>query len=736
MFLLTAVGVLSGGCKTDFPETQVSFENYRTAPGVRLELVASEPLVNAPVSFDFDNRGRVWVLEMPGFMPNVDGTGEDEPNGKIKILEDLDGDGVADHVKVFLDSLVLPRAIALVYGGLLYAEPPNLWFVDINGDKPGARTLVDSLYAPVGNVEHMPNGLLMNIDNWIYSSNGNFRYQRKGGQWLKEPTTYRGQWGITNDNIGRLYYNNNTTQLIGDLVLPNVAIRNPYYTPRESVNRILTKDQRVFPLHPTTVNRGYDAGILDEEGKLVNFTAACSPLVYRGGYFPPDFEENAFVCEPSANLIKRNRLLFSETRTTAERVYEGGEFIASTDEAFRPVRIVGGPDGALYIADMHRGILQHRADITPYYEENIVQKKLDTIMGMGRILRVVYEGKPVPAIPEIEGATSRELVRLLSSNNGWVRDRAQQLLIHRGDGAAVPELRELAMNTQNEIAVLHALHTLNGLNSLSVEFLRGVIPGGTPLIRAHALVLLDQFAATGNVEEMQAQSEELLALADSVTDLYVALSLEKWTSRSPESFIPILLKISARYPDHVIYQEAVVSSLNGVGDLSSVAGATDNAVLREMLTKTLHNRQSENKNPIFVQLGPPQDGRKVGYTMFRTLCASCHGFGGDGITNLAPPLKDSEFVTGPVEQLALIILKGLEGPIHVNGKRYDLTASMPGFENNLTDEQIVDIIEYLRNAFFLTPQFSPKGISVKEVARLRQEHTGVMTEKRLRDIFK
>src|SRR5690606_4670739 len=112
------------------------------------------------------------------------------------------------------------------------------------------------------------------------------------------------------------------------------------------------------------------------------------------------------------------------------------------------------------------------------------------------------------------------------------------------------------MNTQNEIAVLHALHTLNGLNSLSVEFLRGVIPGGTPLIRAHALVLLDQFAATGNVEEMQAQSEELLALADSVTDLYVALSLEKWTSRSPESFIPILLKISARYPDHVIYQEA------------------------------------------------------------------------------------------------------------------------------------------------------------------------------------
>src|SRR5690606_12068057 len=181
------------------------------------------------------------------------GSGEEEPNGKIKILEDRDNDGVVDHVKVFLDSLVLPRAIAHVYGGLLYAEPPNLWFVEIKGDKPGRMTLVDSLYAPVGNVEHMPNGLLMNIDNWIYNSNSNFRYQRQGNQWKKEPTTYRGQWGIDKDNWGRLYYNNNTTQLIGDYVLPNLVMRNPYFEPQEAVNRILTEDQRVFPLHSTTV---------------------------------------------------------------------------------------------------------------------------------------------------------------------------------------------------------------------------------------------------------------------------------------------------------------------------------------------------------------------------------------------------------------------------------------------------------------------------------------------------
>src|SRR5690606_26949709 len=185
----------------------------------------------------------------------------------------------------------------------------------------------------------MPNGLLMNIDNWIYNSNSNFRYQRQGNQWKKEPTTYRGQWGIDKDNWGRLYYNNNTTQLIGDYVLPNLVMRNPYFEPQEAVNRILTEDQRVFPLHSTTVNRGYDDGILDEQGRLVNFTAACSPLVYKGDYFPAEFDQNVFVCEPAANLIKRNVLSFEAVRTTAKRAYEGEEFIASTDEAFRPVKL-------------------------------------------------------------------------------------------------------------------------------------------------------------------------------------------------------------------------------------------------------------------------------------------------------------------------------------------------------------------------------------------------------------
>src|SRR5690606_31749492 len=133
--------------------------------GFEVKLVAAEPLLNSPVAIDFDNRGRIWVLEMPAFMPNVEGEGEDVPTGKVLILEDQDGDGVADVRKVFLDSLVLPRAIALFDGGVLVAAPPSLYYYEIKDDLPVRRVLVDSAYANARDVEHQPNGLLRAMDN-------------------------------------------------------------------------------------------------------------------------------------------------------------------------------------------------------------------------------------------------------------------------------------------------------------------------------------------------------------------------------------------------------------------------------------------------------------------------------------------------------------------------------------------------------------------------------------------
>lgn len=307
VLLFFSAGFLIIGCEPHSnKDSSISFDNYKVADSFEIQMAASEPLIASPVAMAFDNKGRMWVVEMRGFMPNLAGLGDTVPNGRISILEDLDSDGVADHSKVFIDSLVLPRALALVYGGLLYAAPPDLWFAKINNDKPVERILVDSSYAEGGSPEAQPNGLMMGIDNWIYSANSHFRYQLKDGKWRKEPTSFRGQFGITKDNFGRLYYNYNEIQLAGDYVLPNSIINNPYLKPTEAINKILTDDQRVYPLHPTTVNRGYEKGILNKDSLLVAFTAACGPLVYCGDQFPESYNQNVFVCEPQANLVKRD----------------------------------------------------------------------------------------------------------------------------------------------------------------------------------------------------------------------------------------------------------------------------------------------------------------------------------------------------------------------------------------------------------------------------------------------
>src|SRR6188768_1185223 len=136
---------------------------------------------------------------MEGYMPDTLGHGEDQRTGKIVILSDTNKDGVKDKRQVFLDSLVLPRALCLVEDGILIAEPPTLSFVHIVNDRAGKRDMVDDKYTQGGNVEHQPNGLFRALDNWIYSANSGKRYRKQGNKWLIERTHSRGQWGISQD---------------------------------------------------------------------------------------------------------------------------------------------------------------------------------------------------------------------------------------------------------------------------------------------------------------------------------------------------------------------------------------------------------------------------------------------------------------------------------------------------------------------------------------------------------
>ena len=723
--LFTILIIIIGCKKTSYNEPIVSLNKYHIEEGFNLEVIASEPFIEAPVAMDFDNQGRMWVVEMKGYMQNLEGTNQDNPNGTITILEDLDHDGITDHSKIFMDSLVLPRAIAHVYGGLLFAEPPNLWFVDIINDKPENRVLVDSLYSDGGNVEHQPNGLMMHIDNWIYSAKSNFRYQRKNGKWLKEPASFRGQWGISKDNFGRLYYNNNSTQLIGDYVLPNTTIKNPYYKPKAALSKNLTTNQKIYPLHPTSVNRGYQKGVLDKDSLLINVTSACGPLVYRGDKFPETYSENAFVCVPEANLIKRLVLTFKADKITAKQAIPNKEFIASTDEGFRPVNLFNGPDGNMYIVDMHRGIIQDKAFLTPYLQKHYANKKLDTIIGMGRILKVTNKNSSVNEIVDIETLNLPELVDLLNNRNGWLRDRAQQLLIFKKDNAAIPLLEKMAINVTDPIAQIHAFHTLNGLDALKFNLLENIIYSNSQSSSiSHAIVLLEQFASKENFPSLQKITKNLILKNNPEINFYLSSSLGEWIQLSTQQFFSIVLELSNKYKDDAILQEGIINSLRGIEEdflffKNQKTPDILETILSKLLNTTLDNKSKDLKNSIYTTTTIGTDSRTAGYKIFRNYCATCHGIDGNGIDDLAPPLKHSEFVSGSVERLALIILHGLSGTIHINGELYEPNTTMPGLANNpeFTDKDIQSIIDYIKNAF----AEESKSISPKQIKLLRDK---------------
>ena len=549
-----------------------AIKTIKVAPGYRLEIVAADPLVGDPVAATYGPDGRLWVVEMRGFMPNPDGKGEDAKVGMISVLEDTNHDGRMDKRTVFADGLVLPRALALVGDGLLVAEPPHLWyFRDTNGDgKADEKTEVASDYGSAANPEHTANGLLWAMDNWIYSANHNVRYRYLGnGKFAQELTVSRGQWGISQDDNGRLFHNNNSDPLRYDAVPSHYFARNPSLTDPPGVNvGLVPANLRVWPLRVTPgINRGYKS--LDDTGRMTAVTAACAPVIYRGDTMP-GLRGDAFVCEPSGNLIKRITLANKTARSdefAGRNTYEGTEFIASSDERFRPVNLLNAPDGSLQIVDMYRGIIQHRIYLTSYLRKQIEDRGLAEGLGMGRIYRVVPDTKPVKTKTEsfdLAKEPSTQLVSRLASANGWWRDTAQRLLVERKDPATVPVLRALAIDeAASAVGRLHALWTLDGMEKLDRATLRIALRDPDPVVCAAAIRLSEPLLATDDTEIF---NRVISARTDPKAPVAYAIilqqSLSLGASRSAEA-LAALLALAQRYDTRPFVSDSIVSSLAG-----------------------------------------------------------------------------------------------------------------------------------------------------------------------------
>ncbi len=546
-----------------------ALKTFKLAPGFRIELVASEPLVHDPVQIAFDPDGRLWVLEMSGFMPNADGQGEFEKIGKVVVLEDADGDGRMDRRTVFLDGLVMPRAIALVADGVLVAEPPKLWFYKNEGGKAGHRMEVAGDYAAVAdpklgaraNPEHAANGLLWALDNWIYSANHTTRFRLMDGEWQRQPTIFRGQWGIAQDDFGRLVYNSNSDQLRVDLVPSAYLSRNPFVRGAAGVNVQTVKDQEVWPIRMNPgVNRGYRPGQLrTNDWSLATYTAACGPLIYRGDNFPADCQGNAFICEPSGNLVRRNILTEAGGMITARNAYEKAEFLASTDERFRPVNLNTGPDGALYVVDFYRGIIQHRIYLTSYLRQQAEDRGLEKPTGLGRIYRVVHDSKPLGRSPQLAHAGPEQLVQQLSHPNGWWRDTAQRLLVERSTAASLAPLKKLATTGAEPLGRLHALWTLEGMGQLDADTLLAVLRTEPhPKVRAAAIRLCEPFLKTS--EQAQLLPRLLAESNSTAVDVLLQLAFTLGEVKEP-SAEQALAALARDHAGNIYLRDAVLTSL-------------------------------------------------------------------------------------------------------------------------------------------------------------------------------
>ncbi|QRQ99950.1 DUF7133 domain-containing protein [Dyadobacter sandarakinus] len=692
--------------------------------GFEIKLVAAEPLVSAPVAMQFDDQGRMWVVEMTGYMPDTIGTGEDIPNGNIVILADKNQDGTYDERTVVIDSLVLPRAICLIEDGILVAEPTNLWFYEIKNGKAGNRTLVDPKYTEGGNVEHQPNGLLRAMDNWIYNAKSDKRYRRKGDKWLIEHTHFRGQWGICQDNYGRLYYNNNSQNLLGDFFPAGLGAWNKNQRTVAGYNEKSVANNKVYPIHPTPgVNRGYMQNILDDSLRLNDFTAAAGPVIYRGDLFGKNYEFNAFVPEPSANLIKRNILNEKGYVVKGEQAYKGREFLASTDERFRPVSLYNAPDGAMYILDMYRGIIQHKTYLTPYLKEQIGKRSLTQPLSSGRIYKVVPKGaapKPV-IIPD----DAQELVRLLGHPNGWVRDRAQQKLIDFKYNQTLPALRAALVQTANPLLAIHALWTLEGLNSLKTEEVLAWLNRPEWTYRMQGLYAASGVMTPKSYPQYVSALSTMLDNNDTLAAPYVAFLCKNIAGFDEPAARGLLARLSSRYANNRYVADAIISNLEGreelaLADTTLIAGT--GSLLGKQLEKvvtSVKNAQG-NRNPETLKKEFPK-----GAALFTSICQTCHGPDGAGVKSLAPPLNQSEWVTGNKDKLISIVLFGLTGPVRVNGHVYqtpEVSGDMPGigYDKDMPSEDIAQLLSYIRKSW----RNNADAISTEEVARTRQKLTG------------
>ena len=496
-----------------------ALSTFQLEPGFKIELLVAEPLISDPVDMEIDEFGRLYVVEMHGYPLDKSGT------GIIKLVSDTNGDGQMDKSIVFAEGLTLPTSIMRWKKGVLVTDAPNvLYYEDTDGDsKSDIRDTLLTGFA-LSNPQHNLNSPVYGIDNWIYLGHqgavGTQTYLKEFGdpgteiyfpdhpagprlpenasgrsvrfrldQHLIETTSSNTQFGHTFDVWGRHILVSNANHIYQEVIAAQYLQRNPKLLIPDAAQS-LSDHSDAAEVFPITKNPEHQ--LLTDIGVI---TSACGITIYTGGAFPSPFDNASFVAEPVSNLVHVDKLADKGSSFAATRIHPTKEFLASTDAWFRPVNMYTGPDGALYVIDYYRQIIEHPEWMD---EEAVKSGKLYNGHDKGRIYRITTANTIAADWTKglnLGNVSSDRLVDLLSNSNAWWRINAQRLLVDRKDTSVVPALVKMTRNS-SPLGRLHGLWSLEGLQQLKPDLIEHALKDPVAGIRENAIKLAELHLAT------------------------------------------------------------------------------------------------------------------------------------------------------------------------------------------------------------------------------------------------